>query len=338
MTPRRCSTSPRLLGADGPRGGERDHDHRQLPATSPVTGHAFARQSGTTARFVAPVLALAPGPWELDGDAQLAARPMEDLYRSLEIDRRPRSRGPTTGDRWPVRTISGPVASDSVHDLGGDDEPVPLRAAARLRRSWTRACWNLGRRRVEVQAVRRPHRRVDAPLRSRCRRGGIPVPRGSRWIPGEDAPGRARRLHRVVLLRRRGDDRWVGPRRRARPLERAGGHRLPRLPRGRWARCCSRTRATPRVSSSGDPDWPGSPSMPRTRPMSSRRLRKSWRHWRRPEPRSRVSGSSERRSPIGSAVSSVSSGGAASTHARSPTASSSSRRVHTYRRSDPDRE
>src|SRR6202046_1834078 len=32
----------------------------------PSSGRAFARQSGTTARFIAPVLGLADGPWELD--------------------------------------------------------------------------------------------------------------------------------------------------------------------------------------------------------------------------------------------------------------------------------
>jgi 3-phosphoshikimate 1-carboxyvinyltransferase len=50
----------------------------------PRAGSIFARRSGTTARFVAPVLAFAPGPWTLEGDPQLASRPMEDLYRALE--------------------------------------------------------------------------------------------------------------------------------------------------------------------------------------------------------------------------------------------------------------
>jgi 3-phosphoshikimate 1-carboxyvinyltransferase len=50
----------------------------------PERGEIFARRSGTTARFVASILAATPGPWTLDGDEQLARRPMEDLYRSLE--------------------------------------------------------------------------------------------------------------------------------------------------------------------------------------------------------------------------------------------------------------
>lgn len=49
-----------------------------------VSGSVNARQSGTTARFIAPVLALSAGPWELDGAAQLRARPMADLFIALE--------------------------------------------------------------------------------------------------------------------------------------------------------------------------------------------------------------------------------------------------------------
>jgi 3-phosphoshikimate 1-carboxyvinyltransferase len=45
-----------------------------------------ARRSGTTSRFVLPALALGPGPYRLDGDAQLLARPMGaslDVVRAL---------------------------------------------------------------------------------------------------------------------------------------------------------------------------------------------------------------------------------------------------------------
>ncbi len=49
----------------------------------PRTGRAFARQSGTTARFIAPVLGVADGPWELHGTPQLRARPMEDLFAAM---------------------------------------------------------------------------------------------------------------------------------------------------------------------------------------------------------------------------------------------------------------
>jgi 3-phosphoshikimate 1-carboxyvinyltransferase len=49
----------------------------------PDCGALQARQSGTTARFVAPVVAVAPGPWVLDGDPQLRGRPMGDLFAAL---------------------------------------------------------------------------------------------------------------------------------------------------------------------------------------------------------------------------------------------------------------
>ena len=42
-----------------------------------------ARQSGTTARFLAPLLALGPGPFRLDGSAQLRARPMGPTFDAL---------------------------------------------------------------------------------------------------------------------------------------------------------------------------------------------------------------------------------------------------------------
>jgi 3-phosphoshikimate 1-carboxyvinyltransferase len=48
-----------------------------------------ARRSGTTARFVLPALALGPGPYRLDGDPQLLARPMGaslDVVRALGGD------------------------------------------------------------------------------------------------------------------------------------------------------------------------------------------------------------------------------------------------------------
>ena len=40
-------------------------------------------QSGTTARFIAPLLALGHGSFRIDGDPQMRARPMGDLVRAL---------------------------------------------------------------------------------------------------------------------------------------------------------------------------------------------------------------------------------------------------------------
>ena len=50
-------------------------------APGPVT--IDARQSGTTARFLAPVLALGPGPYLLDGSPQLRSRPMGPTLDAL---------------------------------------------------------------------------------------------------------------------------------------------------------------------------------------------------------------------------------------------------------------
>jgi len=78
----------------------------------PPTGSIFARRSGTTARFVAPVLASVPGPWTLAGDDQLAARPMEDLYCSLEAVGATVVR-PADGRSLPVE-IRGPIDGTDV--------------------------------------------------------------------------------------------------------------------------------------------------------------------------------------------------------------------------------
>jgi 3-phosphoshikimate 1-carboxyvinyltransferase len=54
----------------------------RLPATA-VGARLDARLSGTTSRFLLPVLALGPGPTRLDGAAQLRARPMADGIAAL---------------------------------------------------------------------------------------------------------------------------------------------------------------------------------------------------------------------------------------------------------------
>ena len=91
-------------------------------------GSAFARQSGTTARFIAPVLALAPGPWRLDGDPQLRGRPMDDLFDAL------RGSAPASCPRSPASPFPsrspGPSAARWPTSLA-DLEPVPLRPPPR---------------------------------------------------------------------------------------------------------------------------------------------------------------------------------------------------------------
>ena len=68
-----------------------------------------ARLSGTTARFVLPLLALGRGRYTLDGDEPLRARPMEPLLDAL------RSLGATVeGRRLPVTVSGGPVRGGTV--------------------------------------------------------------------------------------------------------------------------------------------------------------------------------------------------------------------------------
>ena len=54
----------------------------RLPA-GPAVRHLDARQSGTTARFLAPALALGSGRYRLDGDPQLRSRPFAPLFVAL---------------------------------------------------------------------------------------------------------------------------------------------------------------------------------------------------------------------------------------------------------------
>ncbi len=81
-------------------------------------GSLWAELSGTTSRFIIPVLTLSPGTWTLDGAAPLRARPMGDLVSPLV------SLG--AGVEWlgeeghlPVR-IEGRVLSGGVIEVSGD--------------------------------------------------------------------------------------------------------------------------------------------------------------------------------------------------------------------------
>ena len=79
----RINRGKRRLVIDG-IGGRRSRSHDA--ADEPVMVHA--RSSGTTARFILPVMAALGGRWLLDGDPQLRARPLDDLLaaqRSLGV-------------------------------------------------------------------------------------------------------------------------------------------------------------------------------------------------------------------------------------------------------------
>jgi 3-phosphoshikimate 1-carboxyvinyltransferase len=92
--------------------GRRRAEVRGTAGRVPTSGRACARQSGTTARFVAPVLALARGPWVLDGDPQLRARPMGDLFGALrDLGAVVEDRG---GDGRLPASIEGPITAHPV--------------------------------------------------------------------------------------------------------------------------------------------------------------------------------------------------------------------------------
>ena len=73
-----------------------------------------ARQSGTTARFVLPVLGLGVGSYRLDGHAQLRGRPMRDGVDALRtLGATVHAAGVT--DHLPIDVRGGPVSGGEVH-------------------------------------------------------------------------------------------------------------------------------------------------------------------------------------------------------------------------------
>ena len=67
-----------------------------------------ARQSGTTARFLPPLLALGPGPYRLDGAEQLRGRPFGPLFAALrQLGVRVEA---AAGEGLPVEVSVGPAA------------------------------------------------------------------------------------------------------------------------------------------------------------------------------------------------------------------------------------
>ena len=84
----RVNRGERRLVIDG-IGGRPSGSHDAVGDTGdePIVVHA--RSSGTTARFILPVVAALGGRWLLDGDPQLRARPLDDLLaaqRSLGVE------------------------------------------------------------------------------------------------------------------------------------------------------------------------------------------------------------------------------------------------------------
>ena len=85
---------------------------RGVDALAPGPLQLDAGLSGTTARFLLPVLGAGPGPYTLDGAPPLQARPMADLVAAV------RSLGATvSSDSLPL-TVSGPGRGGTVHVPG----------------------------------------------------------------------------------------------------------------------------------------------------------------------------------------------------------------------------
>lgn len=76
------------------------------------------RMAGTTSRFITAVAALGPGPYEVDGDPPLRARPMGPLHDSLHSLGARLEPGEEWG-RLPV-TVSGPVGGADAIVMPGD--------------------------------------------------------------------------------------------------------------------------------------------------------------------------------------------------------------------------
>ncbi len=86
--------------------------------TLPVGGASVnVRQSGTTARFIAPLLALGQGRFGIDGDPQMRARPMGDLVKALN-DLGVQVEGGTNADRLPLTVLAAGVQGGEIEVPG----------------------------------------------------------------------------------------------------------------------------------------------------------------------------------------------------------------------------
>ena len=260
------------------------HRARRRPRRSTVAGRGRAtapgstarldvRLSGTTARFVAPVLALGDGAYHLDGQGAMRERPMGPTIvalRSLgaEVDRGRRARSPAARDRSGVGglashvvgagdvssqfasglLLAAPVRPDGLHlTLDGDVVSAPYLD-------------------LTVAVMRAFGAEVDRPD-ERTVRGRAPAA-----IEPPDLPGRARRLVRVVLLRRGRHRRRPGAGRRPRRRLAPGRSRLRRRagPHGRRGRRSAddahRGDAAPGRSPASTSTSPTCPTWPRRWP------------------------------------------------------------------------
>lgn len=115
----RVNRGKRRLVIDG-IGGRRSVSH-DAP-DEPVMVHA--RSSGTTARFVLPVVAALGGRWLLDGDPQLRTRPLDDLLAAQ------RSLGVEVHELGEHGCLPIDVSSEAVDDASATLRHIRIRADA----------------------------------------------------------------------------------------------------------------------------------------------------------------------------------------------------------------
>ena len=217
----------------------------------------FCSEAGTAARFLLAAAAAGEGVYRFDAAPQLRRRPLGLLLDAL------RAQGartdPDGADALPLTLLAGGLAGGSVR-LPGDTSSQFVSALLMAA--------PLGRAPLDLRVdglVSRPY--VTMSLRMMDAFGAGPASAaGDRFVvapgsyAGREYAGGARRLHGVLLLRRRGGR---GARPGARPAPRArpaGRRRVPRRARVHGLRGGRRARG--RAGPGGRPGraWPASPS------------------------------------------------------------------------------
>lgn len=162
----------------------------ELPA-GPI--RVYARQSGTTARFLLPALCTGPGPYVLDAAPQMRARPMADLVAALRV------MGADLGpESLPIEIVGGGVLGGRV-DVAGDVSSQflsGLMLAAPLYRDGLEA-------HVEGTLVSRPYVEMTSAV---MRRFGAAV-----LATGDDAASPARSVFTVTPGRYTAVDHGIEP-------------------------------------------------------------------------------------------------------------------------------
>ena len=166
-----------------------------------------ARLSGTTSRFLLPLLALGPGRYRLDGHEPLRTRPMGS---TIDCAAGAGGRGARGGrDGPPPRHRGRTRARWFGRGVGRRVQPVPVGPAAGGPGDAAGPAGHPDHR-AGGPTVRRDDPGDDGGVRCACRGRRRVLLRRSGRVPGHDLRGRARRRGGRVLLRRRRAHRWPG--------------------------------------------------------------------------------------------------------------------------------